>query len=133
LGAQTLLNAPICCQSIAVVADCRSFAIRKTYKQALSILSTIVVPDLYRLLGTKTKLALLRQLCTRPNRDWSVTELAVAMKLDKAQVSRALADIEKEGLITAAQRGPLKLCRLANDNRAEALKFLFNGKKRGVK
>ena len=121
------------CQSIDVVADCRSFAIRKAYKQALSILSTIVVPDLYRLLGTKTKLALLQQFCTQPDRDWSVTELAVAMKLDKAQVSRALVDIEKEGIVTATQRGSLKLCRLADDHRAEALKLLFNGKKRGVK
>jgi DNA-binding transcriptional ArsR family regulator len=120
-------------QSIDVVADCRSFVIRKAYKQALSILSTIVVPDLRRLLGTKTKLALLRQFCAQPGRDWSVTELAVAMKLDKAQVSRALVDIEKEGIVTATQRGPLKLCRLADDHRSDALKLLFNGKKRGVK
>ena len=89
--------------------------------------------DWYHLLGTKTQLALLQRLCAQPDRDWSVTELAAAMKLDKAQVSRALVDIEKEGLITATQRGPLKLCRLADDYRAEALKFLFNGKKRGFK
>jgi DNA-binding transcriptional ArsR family regulator len=67
---------------------------------------------LEELLGSKTKIAVLRKLCSRLNADFTITELADELKIDKSAVSKTISMLENHGIVNTFQRGNLKLCRI---------------------
>jgi DNA-binding transcriptional ArsR family regulator len=69
------------------------------------------------LLGTKACIAVLRLLCNNHQGDLSVSELSREAGVDKSSVSKAVALLEKEGVVRASDRGRLKLCRINKDSR----------------
>ncbi len=72
--------------------------------------------QLEKILGSKTKIKVLRKLATRPNWQFSIAELASDVGLDKALVSRAIADLEKLNVVKALRKGPVKLVSINGKN-----------------
>jgi DNA-binding MarR family transcriptional regulator len=67
---------------------------------------------LEHLIGTKSRIALLRHLCGNPERDFSVVELADEVGIHKSLVSRLVREMERERLILTRERRNLKLCQI---------------------
>ncbi len=72
--------------------------------------------QLEKILGSKTKIKVLRKLATQPNWRFSIAELASDVGLDKALVSRAIADLEKLNVVKALRKGPVKLVSINKKN-----------------
>jgi len=79
--------------------------------------------DLESLIGTKSRIGLLRKLCEEKNSDFTISELAKEVGIDKSLVSRIISDLEKRNVITIKERGNLKLCQI---NRANGTYKLLN-------
>jgi len=69
------------------------------------------------LLGSKVQVAILRMLCHNHQSDLSVSELSRETGVDKSSVSKAVVLLEKKGVVLAAERGRLKLCRINKESR----------------
>ena len=69
------------------------------------------------LFGTKANIAVLRLLCHNHHTDLSVSELSREAGVDKSSVSKAVAQLEKNGVVCASDRGRLKLCRINKASR----------------
>jgi DNA-binding transcriptional ArsR family regulator len=72
--------------------------------------------NLESILGTKSRITILRHLCEHQNSDFSVSELAEATGEDKSLVSRIVSSLEKEKIIRAHKRRNLKLCQINTAN-----------------
>ncbi|MEM7813359.1 MAG: winged helix-turn-helix domain-containing protein [Candidatus Aenigmatarchaeota archaeon] len=95
------------------------------------------MPELESFLGSKGRIAILRKLCEDAQRDWSISELADAIGVDKSLVSRTVAGLEKARIVLVRKRRNLKLCQINRENGAyRILDQLFesernlNGKRR---
>ena len=67
---------------------------------------------LEHLMGTRSRISILRHLCRESARDFSVSELADATNLNKSLISRNLADLERQKIVITWNRGNLKLCQI---------------------
>lgn len=74
------------------------------------------MPGLESILGTKSRITILRQLCDHADKDFSICELADAAGIDKSLVSRIVSDLEKEKIIRVNKRRNLKLCQINSQN-----------------
>ena len=74
------------------------------------------MPSLEYLIGTKSRITLLRKLCESADKDFSISELADETGLDKSLVSRTISDLEKIKLVKIRERRNLKLCQINADN-----------------
>ena len=91
-----------------------------------------------RLMGSKSRVLVLKHLCKNPDRDFSITELAKNLGIDKSVVSNTMSFLEKEKIIDVYKRGNMKLCKLNSHNKlCVVLTEMFNNieksKKRGKK
>jgi len=77
--------------------------------------------DLENILGTKSRITILRHLCEHSNSDFSVSELAEATGEDKSLVSRLVSSLEKEKIISVRKRRNLKLCQINMSNGAYSM------------
>jgi len=69
-----------------------------------------------RVLGSKTKIALLRVLSSHNNWEYSIVELSKDVNLDKSLVSKTIKDLEKDNVVKAFIKGKNKLCRINKEN-----------------
>lgn len=68
------------------------------------------------LMGTKSRICLLRKLCEAKDRDFTISELAEEVGIDKSLVSRLVADFAKHRIVSIRERGNLKLCQINRSN-----------------
>ncbi|MFQ6010018.1 MAG: winged helix-turn-helix domain-containing protein [Candidatus Aenigmatarchaeota archaeon] len=80
-----------------------------------------------KLIGSKTRIVMLKHLCKNPDRDFSIAELARELHMDKSMVSKTVSILEKEKVIDVYKRGNMKLCKLnSKNNICAALTDMFN-------
>jgi predicted nucleotidyltransferase len=70
-----------------------------------------------RILGSKTKIALLRILSRHNNWEYSIAELSKDVNLDKSLISRTIKDLEKDNVVKTFIKGNNKLCRINKKNK----------------
>ncbi|MBI4015567.1 MAG: MarR family transcriptional regulator [Candidatus Aenigmarchaeota archaeon] len=68
--------------------------------------------DIPNLLGSESRVAILRKLCSTPAQDFAVSDLSEELKIDKALVSRLVNGFQKDGLVLVNRRRNLKLCKI---------------------
>jgi len=76
------------------------------------------MPELESILGTKSRITVLRKLCEHPDKDFSISELADATDVDKSLVSRIISELAKEKIVSIRERRNLKLCQINAGNGA---------------
>jgi len=69
-----------------------------------------------KILGSKTKIALLRILSNHNNWEYSIVELSKDVNLDKSLVSKTIKDLEKDNVVKTFIKGKNKLCRINKEN-----------------
>jgi len=69
------------------------------------------------ILGSKTKIALLRVLSRHKNWEYSIAELSKDVSLDKSLVSKTIKDLEKDNIVKTFIKGKNKLCRINIENK----------------
>jgi len=72
--------------------------------------------NLEKMLGSKTKIIILRELASKPNWQFSISELARDLKLDKSLISRVVATLENMNVIKIIYKGRVKLVRINKEN-----------------
>ncbi len=78
--------------------------------------------DLQQLLGSRSRAAILRRLCSVPETDFTVSDLSEELKIDKALVSRLVNSFQRDSIIVVGRKRNLKLCRINRE--ATAYQFL---------
>jgi len=87
--------------------------------------------ELESVIGTKSRITVLRKLCESPEKDFSISELADATGIDKSLVSRIISGVAKEKLVTVHNRRNLKLCQINTSNGAyRLLSDIFSSEKK---
>lgn len=71
---------------------------------------------LERTLGSKTKIAVLREMCIHPGFERTVTRLSEDVGLDKSLVSKVVKYLEEDGILDVDIKGNVKICRLNGGN-----------------
>ncbi len=71
--------------------------------------------DIPNLLGSDSRVAILRKLCSTPAQDFAVSDLSEQLKIDKALVSRLVNSFQRDGIVIVNKRRNLKLCRIDRD------------------
>ena len=64
-----------------------------------------------KLIGSKSRVLMLKYLCRNPGRDFSITELAKELDIDKSIISRTINFLEKEKIIENAKIEAEKITR----------------------
>lgn len=72
--------------------------------------------NLETIIGTKGRISILRKLCESPECDYSISELAETVNIDKSLVSRVITELEKEKIVNIHTRRNLKLCQININN-----------------
>lgn len=72
--------------------------------------------DIPNLLGSESRVAILRRLCSVPETDFAVSDLSEELKIDKALVSRLVSSFQKDGIIVVGRKRNLKLCRINTES-----------------
>ncbi|MEM5804260.1 MAG: winged helix-turn-helix domain-containing protein [Candidatus Aenigmatarchaeota archaeon] len=68
------------------------------------------------IMGSKSRVIMLRHFCQNPGRDFSIAELARELGVDKSLVSKTVSFFEKENIVKSFRRGNMKLCKLNSGN-----------------
>jgi DNA-binding MarR family transcriptional regulator len=64
------------------------------------------------IIGTRSRILLLRHLCSAPSKDFSIAELADEIGIHKSLVSRIVKDLKNQRIVLTRDRRNLKLCQI---------------------
>lgn len=87
---------------------------------------------LERIVGSKTKIAVLRVLSRNLNWNYSITELSKDVNLNKSLVSKVIEELQNEHVVKVLIKGKTKLCRINAENKIvrEIIIKLFENEKK---
>jgi len=87
--------------------------------------------ELEAVIGTKSRITVLRKLCESPDKDFSISELADVTDIDKSLVSRIISNLAKTKIVNIRERRNLKLCQINTSNGAyRLLSDIFSSEKK---